>query len=274
MPLLLRAYARPDGSAVVGAPEEFEAELSISRDGLTFEKVLQVQFDATDDTWQFREGVFHPHPWQVSKRARVELKAAGSAGTVKWAAVGLYNDPSVTCDCNDGFYLNLDTPNCRTCSPQPSCRSSLAECYRCPAGSACKAGVMLKCGNGQFSWGGSLECQSCESGWICEDGLTLPCASDGSIEVNGVCTACPAGHNCRNGVKYQCPAGKYSEGGGSRKGKQCLNCEPGRYAAGAGAASCDQCDAGKSSGHGHDACVECGEGETTSGPGRFPCVSL
>ena len=272
MPLLLKLYASPSSGASITNPADFSATLSVSNDGFSFEDVLSVFFDVSDNSWQFGEGVFHPHPWQVSKKARVTLSALGTSGTASFSAVGLYNDPSVTCSCSDGFYLNLDTPNCRTCSPQPSCRSISAECYRCPAGRQCATGVMLKCEGGEYSWGGSSTCDTCPQGWMCESGLALPCASDGSVEVNGACLACPEGYNCRNGVAYICPRGKYGKGGASSS--ECLNCEPGKYAPAEGLKVCQDCLVGKTSGYGHEDCYSCDEGSSTGAVGKFPCVSL
>ncbi|GMH52613.1 hypothetical protein TrST_g1448 [Triparma strigata] len=256
MPLVLRGHAKGTG-VVLSDPSEFGLSLSILGGGNgAWEHVLFVEFDASDSGWQFKEEWFYPTREQVSQRATVELKFEGSAGTVEWAGVGLYNSPSASCDCADGEYMNLDTPNCRTCVDQPTCRAVLAECYRCPAGYACGAGVMMKCGEGEYSWGGELDCQQCEPGWICENGLALPCASDGSIKENGVCVDCPPGFNCRNGVKYQCVEGTYSVGGNGAAGKQCINCEPGKFAGGKGSASCDVCPVGKTSNHGASLCFD------------------
>ncbi|GMH73534.1 hypothetical protein TL16_g06220 [Triparma laevis f. inornata] len=255
MPLVLRGFAKPTGG-VVSDPSQFSMKLSIAGEDGVHQEVLVTEFDSSDTSWQFKEEWFYPTREQVSQKASVELVFEGSGGTVEWAGIGLYNSPIASCGCADGEYMNLDTPNCRTCDDQPSCRATLAECYRCPAGYACGAGVMMKCGEGEYSWGGQLDCSSCDDGWLCENGIALPCASDGSIEENGVCVQCPPGHNCRNGVKEVCVAGKYSKGGNGAAGKQCINCEPGKYTAGVGAVECDDCEVGKTSNHGEDNCFE------------------
>jgi len=273
MSLVLRGFGKVDGLEAAGGTASIA--LLLSMDWITFQEVLLVDLDVSQDgAWQYVEEVFHPSHNQIGKKALVELRSSGGGGSsVHWSGVGLFNSPAMSCGCTDGFYMNLDTPNCRTCTPQPSCRSTHAACYRCPAGHKCAAGVIQTCGNGLYSWGGSRDCEGCEVGWVCENGLTLPCASDGSIEVNGACVACPSGHNCRNGVKKICPVGKYSKGGEGREGKQCINCPPGRYAGNLGSMECTPCQVGKSSGHGHEDCYECGDGASTTSEGEFPCRS-
>jgi len=268
MPVVLRGFVRrSSGSGSI------DLSITTADDSSSFTHVLSIPYDSSDTDWQFLTDTFYPFPSQVIISARVELAHVSSSGSAEWAGVGLFNHVAGSCGCGEGFYLNLDTPNCRTCTDQPSCRSALAECYRCPAGHYCGAGIMMSCGSGQFSWGGSLNCDDCEPGWICENGLALPCASDGSVESAGVCVGCPPGFNCRNGEQFECLPGTYSAGGNGVAGKQCIPCEPGTYAATSGATKCDDCAPGTTSNHGYDACSYCGENLYTAGFGEFPCLS-
>ena len=137
----------------------------------------------------------------------------------------------------------------------------------------CAAGVMLRCKKGEFSWGGQEACDKCEQGWLCDNGITLPCASDGKVEINGTCSTCPPGSNCRNGLAEACPPGTYSRGGGGGPGKRGLNCPPGKFSRSAGSSRCSLCPPGKTSGHGQENCNYCGEAEITLDFGVFPCTS-
>ena len=135
------------------------------------------------------------------------------------------------------------------------------------------SGVIQSCPVGFYSWGGDKDCHPCPAGWVCANGLTLPCASEGKVEEGGSCVACPVGHNCRNGVEEPCPPGTYAKGGEGAGGKQCIPCEPGRYAGGTGNGRCEDCEKGKTSGHGREDCEVCPREESTGGVGAFPCVS-
>ena len=287
MPLVVRGFARASHSEGVPSPT-ISIVLFVSTDNVVFTEALSLPFSPTYDessilsNWQFQEITFFPSPHQIVKTAKVELRLEGSVSreeesqSVEWAGVGLYNALKMSCDCASGDYMNLDTPACRVCHPQPSCREPLAECYRCPAGFSCDAGVIAPCSADLFSWGGSTTCSPCEDGWVCETGIALPCASDNNlVEESGsnVCSACPPGHNCNSGVAVICSKGKYSAGGGDRAGKQCINCAPGKFAESEGQSECDHCVAGKTSNNGQENCYNCDENEVTEEEGQFPCVS-
>ena len=108
MPLVLRGFGKVDSGA------RAELALSISTDdGATFQEVLVVDLDPALTGWQFVEETFFPHPWHISKQGKVELRHLDGPGSVEWAGIGLYNKPGMSCTCEDGFFMNLDTPNCR-----------------------------------------------------------------------------------------------------------------------------------------------------------------
>ena len=67
--------------------------------------------------WEFAYGEFTPFPNQIGKFAKITLVFEGlGTTTVDWKEIGLFNSPKVGCDCEDGFYMNLDTPGCRVCT--------------------------------------------------------------------------------------------------------------------------------------------------------------
>ena len=138
---------------------------------------------------------------------------------------------------------------------------------------------MVKCEEGEYSWGGQVVCNECMEGWLCKNGIALPCATNGLVEENmNECLACPPGHECQNGIAHLCSPGSYSVGGNWKKnGKNCLNCEPGQWS-GSGASKCEVCEVGKTSGFMRGGelggCYDCPEGSTTFIAGTHPCVSL
>ena len=276
-PLVLRGFAKINNGA---SWDEVAMALSISldtRDG-PWEVVERVTFGVSSSSdWRFAWRDFAPRPNQIAKFAKVTLEFGGDTGDVDFADIGLFNSPFVGCDCENGYYMNLDTPACRVCENQPSCRLDAAECYRCPIGNSCASGTISKCGRGTHAWGGAVECEACPVGWICENGIALPCASTGLIEGvgGGSCEECPGGHECGAGVAKACLPGKYSRGGNEFKhGQQCLVCEPGRYSGTSAATECQDCPIGKTSSFMRDECENCPEGTETVFKGQYPCQSL
>ncbi|GMI05582.1 hypothetical protein TrVE_jg1080 [Triparma verrucosa] len=191
-------------------------------------------------------------------------------------------------DCATGKYgqsTGLQTSDCSGDCP-PGTYSALVasrECERCVAGKhrsspGAKTGDDCeKCDPNYYSLAGSKECSKCKEGYSSEglaDGSLATtefcggaCPAGKYSEAGGSCTDCPAGKYGQTTASVTedcdgpCPAGKYSLAGF----QSCLDCPQGKYGANGASTSAEcegSCSAGKYSIAGSESCYPCD-------PGRF-----
>jgi len=133
MPLVLRGFARAEnvkmshGGGSEGNDERkisLVLRMSLDEVGDVFEEVMVMPLFLSERSadaawnssgWEYLYAEFVPTPRQIAKRVQVELHFEGAEGLVEWGGLGLYIHPAFGCGCDDGSYMNMDTPDCRVC---------------------------------------------------------------------------------------------------------------------------------------------------------------
>jgi hypothetical protein len=92
----------------------------------------------------------------------------------------------------------------------------------------------------------------------------------GYYDYDGVCSLCPAGFGCSNGVSYLCGAGTYSATTGQ---SGCTQCSPGSYQPDAESTGCASCSAGSFSSFGATVCTSCSTGTYQPSAGQGSCIN-
>ena len=118
--------------------------------------------------------------------------------------------------------------------------------------------------------GSSAECRKSDRNIGCDSGKYC---FGSYYRTSSYCASCPAGNYCPGGYnqaqKYDCAAGKYSDGTGA---STCKDCAAGKYSTAKGspsASTCKDCAAGKYyDGTGASTCKDCAAGKYYDGTAR------
>ena len=172
--------------------------------------------------------------------------------------------------CPAGFFSLEQSGQCRQCQTgKYQSRSNSSSCVLCDQGYYSDVNgstSCTQCGTGlNTAMRGSTSSSDCAL--LCAQGTY---SSNGLIDANNPCAACPAGtaSQTTSGSAWptgclDCPPGFYS----GPASASCLACSPGEYANRSASAACQPCSAGYSSASGATACTACAPGSSASSQG-------